>query len=110
MSFFSLTDTCPHVHRSHEAIVTQTAVFPRNVGALSSVTDVWSLFTLVNICKKTADLNLPFGGNTTSKTRQVVNDVNDVNVMVKLWDMMKHDHTVTLYPAFYYLSRCGGQA
>lgn len=27
------------------------------------------------------------------------------NFMVKLWDMTKRDHIVTLYPAFYYLSR-----
>lgn len=46
---FPLTDTRPHVHGSHEAIVTKTAVFPGNVGTLASVTDVWSLLTLVNI-------------------------------------------------------------
>lgn len=46
---FPLTNTCPHVHRSHEAIVTQAAVFPGNVGTLASVTDVWSLLTLINI-------------------------------------------------------------
>ena len=46
---FPLTDTRPHVHRGHEAIVTQTPVFPGNVGALASVTDVWSLLTLINI-------------------------------------------------------------
>lgn len=47
--FFRLTNTRPHVHGGHEAIVTQTAVFPRNVGALASVTDIWSFLTLINI-------------------------------------------------------------
>lgn len=42
-------DTGPHVHRSHEPIVTQTAIFPRNVGTLASIADVWSLLTLINI-------------------------------------------------------------
>lgn len=46
---FPLTDTCPHVHGRHEAVVAQAAVLPGNVGALASVTDVRRLLTLVNI-------------------------------------------------------------
>lgn len=34
-------DTSPHVHRSHEAVVTQTPIFSRNISALASVTNVW---------------------------------------------------------------------
>lgn len=42
--------TGPHIHRSHETIVTETTILPRNVGTLASITDVWSLLTLINIC------------------------------------------------------------
>lgn len=47
--FLHLTYTGPHVHGGHEAIVAQTAIFPRNVGALASITDVWRLLTLIDI-------------------------------------------------------------
>lgn len=44
-----LTDAGPHVHGGHESIETQTAIFTGDVGALASITDVWSLLTLINI-------------------------------------------------------------
>lgn len=34
-------DTRPHVHRSHEAVITQTPIFSRNISALASITNVW---------------------------------------------------------------------
>lgn len=45
----SLTDTRPHVHGRHEAVVTQTAVFSGDVGALTSIADLRCLLTLVDI-------------------------------------------------------------
>lgn len=41
-----------HVHRSHEAIITETAILPRNVGTLAAVTDIGVIFTLINICAR----------------------------------------------------------
>ena len=38
-----------HVHGSHEAIITQTTVLSRNVGALSTITDIRIIFTFINI-------------------------------------------------------------
>lgn len=48
-SFLYLTYAGPHVHGSHEAVVTKTAILSGNVGTLTAITDVWSLFTLINI-------------------------------------------------------------
>ena len=48
-SIYHLTNTGPHVHGSHETIITQTAIFAWNIGALASITDVWSLLTLINV-------------------------------------------------------------
>lgn len=45
-------DTRFHVHRSHEAIITEAAVLPRNVGTLATITDVRIVFTLINICTR----------------------------------------------------------
>lgn len=45
----SLTDARPHVHGRHEAVVTQTAVFSGDVGALTSIADLRCLLTLVDI-------------------------------------------------------------
>ena len=47
--FFSLTNTGPHVHGSHEAIITEAAVLSGDVGALASITDVWALLALINV-------------------------------------------------------------
>lgn len=43
------TDTGPHIHGGHEPIKTQAAIVSRDVAALASVADVWSLLTLIDI-------------------------------------------------------------
>lgn len=42
-------DACPHVHRGHETIIAQTAVFSGDVRALAAVADIWCVFTLVDV-------------------------------------------------------------
>lgn len=43
------TNACFHVHWSHEAIITQTAILSRNVGTLPTITDIRIIFTFINI-------------------------------------------------------------
>lgn len=43
------TDACLHVHWSHEAIVTEAAILPRNVGTLTTITDIRIVFAFINI-------------------------------------------------------------
>lgn len=38
-----------HVHWSHEAVITQTAIFSRDVGTLATITDIRIIFTFINI-------------------------------------------------------------
>lgn len=48
-SFMVPTDACFHVHWSHEAIITQTAILSRNVGTLAPITNIRIVFTFINI-------------------------------------------------------------
>lgn len=44
-----LTDASFHVQGCHEAIKAEAAILPRDVCALSTITDVWIILTFINI-------------------------------------------------------------
>lgn len=44
-----LTHAGAHVHGGHKAVETEAAVLSGDVGALTTITDIWSVLTLINV-------------------------------------------------------------
>lgn len=48
-----VTQTGLHIFRRHESIEAETLVLSWDVGTLASVTDVWTVLTLINVWRET---------------------------------------------------------